>query len=785
MAPAPQPSVLKLQAKRLVSGCAGALLGAVVLAPLISPVMVQGQQRWWERQAQATPQAPRPHPPQTREPEPAAIRQLSAPPTSDDFDDFDDSIDEEIEADQIRLVRGISERPEYAWRWQRVLSVIRLESRFTAITASPVDPDSVYLGTDNYTIVRTLDGGVTWDSIELSPFLNTARRLSSEAPNPPDLQGVLPDGFQIFVDPPYRERPPTRVRVPNQLGFSSFFNFSRPAALGHARLRTARFTARAGGAGGEAVQVQAFSNSSEFGDTVGSSAQSVSSERSANAGALGYVSPSVNIGNTEYPGDLLRRAVVKGRSTEVVRVEVCPGAAFPLLVATESEVLGSDDDGTTWARLFRSFGSARITHFDCNENQPNVVAASTTAGAFYSLDGGLTFDQDLGSWPGRAATAVGVDPVVPNRVYIAVGRRMFAGDITDRNGSEWVYPDFNNTATAPWERITWITPTTDGKLWLGTYNGLRVSRDRGTSWENVAPLLFGNQRIPYVSTGENEIGGTRVACPVRNCHHQWNGRRRCRRSLIMASDDGGIEWFPFFDGAVRRGDMKLVSGPSKPGEGSRWWAASGGELWATVDPAISRQHIDRDSQEWARDRILNSPTPSQATFAVLERLRLRETDIVKARDQARARAWVPLVFVEAELSMEDFFRELSSAPNLALGAQDVFRTRDVELPDLEFRIFFNWDLAATAYYSRFMQTQSARDLGRPKRRSLLYGLSRGVSFVVADAMHERDFLLARMAQGMSDRLHTEIFRARIESLEAVVETWMEQPLDASLRRYSE
>lgn len=311
----------------------------------------EAQNRWWDRVPEQTPQGLR----EPRQQGPGA--DLAAPPFEptgptgpvESFDEED--FDEEDDGFQS-IVRGISERPEYAWHWQRVLASIRIQSRFTAITASPVDPDAVYLGTDSYTVVRTLDGGVTWDEIELSPFLNQRRQFASRQPGSPNLQGTLPSGFNIYVDPPYRQRTPLRLRAPGTVAFDTFFRFSRPAALGQVRLRNARFQARAGGAGGDAVQVDAFSNSRDFGDTQGSNQTSVSSERAQNAGALGYIQTEFDVGNVEYPGDLLAEGAGKARSVEVVRIEICPGAAFPLFVATEREVLGSDDDGTTWVRLF-------------------------------------------------------------------------------------------------------------------------------------------------------------------------------------------------------------------------------------------------------------------------------------------------------------------------------------------------------------------------------------------------------------------------------------------------
>jgi hypothetical protein len=66
----------------------------------------------------------------------------------------------------------------------------------------------------------------------------------------------------------------------------------------------------------------------------------------------------------------------------------------------------------------------------------------------------------------------------------------------------------------------------------------------------------------------------------------------------------------------------------------------------------------------------------------------------------------------------------------------------------------------------------------------LYELQKQVGFVVEDAWHERRMHLTRLARdGVVEELQARILEARVEVLEALLETWIGAPIDSVGRRF--
>ncbi|MEM9192589.1 MAG: hypothetical protein AAGF12_25665, partial [Myxococcota bacterium] len=517
------------------------------------------QRRWWER--------PQPPPGEQDAPEesPSPEGEDDTPPSrADPEPDVDPS---ELSPDGT----GLIERPTYVWRWQQILASPRIGARLTSLAIDPQNPNRIYVGTEAYTILRSVDGGITWRELELSPFNFVARRLRERSLALPRLGEVLPNGFSIFVDPPYRASPANRIESQGNIGFETFFNFRSRGSVGGVRFQP--LNPAAGDIDG-----------GNFGRSIGQTRPpGLESNEGASReeGSIGYIRPLVTVSSPRAPAQLLDDAVREKPISEVIRIAVCPGATFPLMVATLNEILGSMDDGLTWVRLLRLPGRVTMRHIVCDPSNPDLVVAMSSFGAFLSYDGGASFDQDMSGWPGRGGRGAAFDPR-PGRsgfVHLAVGTGVFSGDPRSDSGLSWVYPDFNNSSTAPWTTVNWVE-TAGAEVWVGTNDGLRLSEDGGQNWESVSRLLLSRQRIEQVTVGVNEIATRRVGVIVRECY--INSRRRpvCRRSLVYGSDDNGDTWFPFFEGMTRRTIKMIAAAPAVEDVPPRWWIVTGGELWA-------------------------------------------------------------------------------------------------------------------------------------------------------------------------------------------------------------
>jgi len=604
--------------------------------------------------------------------------------------------------------------PRADWRWQQVLASPRIGGRLTAVTIDPQRPSRIFVGTEEGTVLRSIDGGVTWREHELGPIVSQGRTLHFNSPGLPRLGQRSRPGLSLFVEPPYRPSPVDRVSA----SFPNLFFSLRPS----------------------------------------------------------FVFVGVLPATSTAPNALLGNATRQRRTYPVRRIAVCPGGIFPILVATNTEVLGSPDDGLNWVRLLRVPGRVPVTHVTCDPLDTAHVIVTTGFGMFRSRDGGLSFDQDFSGWPGRRATAVAVrsGPAVQgSEIFVATGHVLFAGDPDSDVGLSNRYPDFNNSETAPWTTIRWIDFAGD-EVWIGTNDGARMSADGGLSWRNVAPNLFSRHIIAQVAAGANEAGGPRIALLTRDCPSPRSARsgsgRGCRTSRVYATDDGGQTWFPFFSGITRRTIQQLVAAPAVEGVPPRWWIVTGGELWATVQSPVVGAGIDRASATWANEALGHTPSMSTLISAILDRLRLSNQAIEGIGHRAARRHLFPRIDSRLWLFDGSFDRDESSRP-IGSIVDDV---RNAEQTGGANWTFFTY---ATWYLDRIPSVPE--EYGAARRD--LYWLQRQVKFIVEDAWHERHLHLTRIARGMNDRLQVEILRERIDALEVVLETWLREPMETLLR----
>ena len=460
---------------------------------------------------------------------------------------------------------------------------------------------------------------------------------------------------------------------------------------------------------------------------------------------------------------------VRSRRSRFAASASVPGAAYPLMVASQQELLGSQDDGLTWVRLLRLPGIIQVNHIACGKQDSRLVVAATTFGPFLSFDGGVTWNQDLSGWPGRDATAATFDPRPGHagEVLIATGADLFMGDPRSREGLEWVYPDFNNSATLPWQRINYVSMTADGVVWLATDDGLRVSRDGGDNWQTVSRGLLSRQKMELMAVGKSELNTERVAAVARDCRAYFRGRPQCRGSLVYATDDGGQSWFPFFDGMTLGNISQVTTAPGGPNQPPRWWVITTGGLFTTLDPTTNHEWaVDEETREWARSRLRETPTLNDTEHAVLEGTGMTEEDLLNNTLAGRRRHFAP----ELHLRLEISYPEQRSTFEQADFQPYVWDVRFFPT-QIEAWGFLQWRLKDVAFYGT-----NFGDIDFPGARGKIWELRKSMHDIVGYAWHERRFTLERLAAGVSDRLQTEILRERILALEAVLETWMHQPL---------
>lgn len=605
-----------------------------------------------------------------------------------------------------------SQAPE--WRWRQILSVPRVGSRLTAITVDPRDPRRIYVGTEEGTLLKSEDAGVTWMEVEFRPFMLYSRSLGLKKPGLPRLGATTKNNFRTFVDPPWVYLT-DRIEIPSVGGLI----FIKPDFFYAGFLAT-------------------------------SPKPPVTLLGDASASRYKYTIP-------------------------VKRIALCPGGNYEIIIATYLDVFASQDGGNTFVRLFSNPGRTSVSNVDCNPDNPDEIAVSTGIGLFVSKDGGRTFDQDLDAWPGQSATAVAYGPSAGSgaaRLYSAAGSELFAGQFGTELGLQNIYPSGASASTAPWTKIKWISTNKRGDVWLATYDGARFSPDYGQTWKTAARTLLSRQVIRQVQLGENEQGGTRVALLLNV--EPVSGRGKpvsvgVQDSHVYASDDGGETWHPFFHGLSVRYFYQMTSVPSTSAHPAGWWVVTSGGVWTTY-PSETPQQINANAAAWAQRRIAQTPDIQVVIDEVLDNNELSNERIHAIADAHRAINWIPrldLLFGWAQLSdieLSDRFDSNAGPRNVIVNrapidgepyltnAYSFFAQASWDLKDV---LNNHEDLNGTRYYFHRMRRQ--------------------IEYAAQDAWHERMNLLGQLER-LSDPFQVETNKARIETLEAMLAVWLGRSL---------
>lgn len=621
------------------------------------------------------------------------------------------------------------------WRWKQVLSTPRIGGRMTAVSVDPRAPNRVFAGTEEGTLLRSIDRGVTWEERLLTPFVIQRRSVGSKLVDKLDFQDAGSARFSLGADPPFRSSAAGAAALnANTLAFRTFPSF--------------------------------FS---------------------------GGFPPDIS---PQPPDPSLLSDVVQSREGEVVPVNsiaLCANARFPLLVSTTREVYGSSDDGASSMRVFFITGKVKITQVACSRWHPEEVAVATEVGVYLSRDGGLSFNIVGTGYPGTPALSVAfaLDPATRRSIlYQASEEELYGGDPRSEYGLKYLYP--LSPETRPYKDINYITVDEAEGLWLATDDGVRVSRDHGKSFRTVEPLLMSGGTGALGDEAKGLGGGLdllsglgvseteRAALQVVSGKNDWGGPRIAVlfKEAIFASDDDGKTWFPFFHGLTRR-SLRQVSGGAAFGGVAEWWVVTGGELWTTLPFDDRGRSAASGLAGWAQSRLAETPPLDVAIERVLHHTRLSNellADLV-----AKRRAWRLIPLFDVKLSVNDDGSDkrcggLFSRDFIGCAVSNIVterRRRDsalpmpavvegrTERPNITFLAQLTWPITEGLVFPE----ETA-----PLRNSL-YELRRQIAFAAEDAWHERRAHLTRIAGGALEAHQTDILRARIEALEMVLDTW--------------
>lgn len=596
-------------------------------------------------------------------------------------------------------------------RWYQILSSTYPGARLSSVTVDPRDPQRFYVGTEQGLVLRTEDGGITWE--ELEPRSTVIRTSRDQGPPPLQFDFREDTWFAISSRPPFLPSSPTLAL------FEGMPNVNPQASA----LR---------------------------------------------GGIASYLTRSAIVTNiAPLVPTSLKDSLIRRRTQPIQRLQVCPGAAYELLAASPTELFGSDDDGFTWRPLLRLPSTGKIAQIACHASRPQDIFVSTDLGIFYSTDGGQTLELDTSGFPPGRATALHISD--DGLVTVSIGYMLFEG--TPQDGFRRLYPRFEDSHTAPWRVIEWVARDGD-VIWIATRDGLRSSYDGGQRWENVAPTRFSRHYTTQVIMSPTPDGGRQIAVLARICPPRVRSplARGCRATEVMATTDDGESWHPFFLGMTPRSVQFLTFTPPEvmanqrasltevgaqdattPEEPKgRWLVVTGGELWTSQ--TVGQTVFAPETRDWARRRLQWMPDLDESIEAGLQSTLLDNASIESLLDRTRRSALIPQV--------QSLFR-WNSGQRLRFSENLVTPERTFDDENTNY-----WSINVVLRWSLSRTVQSREQMDRTRQR--LYWQRRRIHFVVEDAWHERRMLLERLLLGTENLLQAAIIRARIDALDALL-----------------
>ncbi len=170
---------------------------------------------------------------------------------------------------------------------------------------------------------------------------------------------------------------------------------------------------------------------------------------------------------------------LNGKITSSLITGLAINGSTILTAVQDYSPIASFDNGASWQQFWGSappVGEDGIMRF--NPGDPNYAYAYTTAGFWYSADGGHTFNAvpAIHFTFNGGHNMIGVDPTNPSTVYVVANNGIF-------KSANW---------GVSWSQLSWsftnaslvvVSPTSSQTVFVGTTApGLYVTHDGGTTW---------------------------------------------------------------------------------------------------------------------------------------------------------------------------------------------------------------------------------------------------------------------------------------------------------------
>lgn len=331
----------------------------------------------------------------------------------------------------------------------------------TVLAVDPSDPSTVYVADYGAGVLKTTDGGTTWQQTgSLRPDIVA---LATDRNDPKTVYAAdlgAPIAFPSGIHP-------TSATAPSDD-------------------RGAVYKTTDGGAhwapGNDGLEGRLFSVAVDPADS-----------SILYAGTSSGIFKSVNGGSSW-------RASGEGPVTQVNSFGFDPSGAA-IYAGTADGIFKSQDGGETWSCWNRGLGGRHVRGLARPPGSDLLFAGTEGGGVYVSADGGGSWSAANGGFVGANVASVAIDPTSPMTVYAGVN----GGGVvrSEDGGASWLWASTGFTDTVIHSLA--VAPGAPGLVYAGTDRGVFKSLDRARSWSPTrAGLTMGRTvavRIDPTSPG--------------------------------------------------------------------------------------------------------------------------------------------------------------------------------------------------------------------------------------------------------------------------------------------
>ena len=272
--------------------------------------------------------------------------------------------------------------------------------------------------------------------------------------------------------------------------------------------------------------------------------------------------------------------------------------AYAGYAGTPAGLFKTTDGGATWQPANSGLPAGRVYSIVINPVSSATVYASVGDRIFKSVDGGLSWAQQIFGF-GAVAIVLSVDPQAPDTVYAAAIRSISLSPLepaltlvyrTTDGGANWT----GGTQVPGLAYALVADPSAAGTLYVGSEPGLRRSIDGGVTWSE--PSLS----YPVLSLAANRLGGSTL----------WAGTTD---GGTFTSDDAGLHWTAVNQGLVATVIRALAVDPKRAhvvyaamSTRGVFRSADGGVTWS---PAAALTNVSALAVDGSQPATV-SPAPS-------------------------------------------------------------------------------------------------------------------------------------------------------------------------------